>query len=104
MPLLLRVAHVGEIPSGTSRVVKVRGEKVRVAHVGDTWAAFPAEDAPMTDVVGEADLAWARQNAARGYRVVVRGTFVHVALDAGREDAPAAIQANARVPAVTARG
>ncbi|MFO0934372.1 MAG: hypothetical protein U1E39_16920 [Planctomycetota bacterium] len=104
MPLLLRVAHVAEIPSGTSRVVKVRGEKVRVAHVGSTWAAFPADDAPMTDVVGEADLAWARQNAARGYRVVVRGTFVHVALDAAPESAPAAIQASARAPEVTARG
>ncbi len=104
MPLLLRVAHVGEIPSGTSRVVKVRGEKVRVAHVGNTWAAFPADDAPMADVVGEADLAWARQNAARTYRVVVRGTYVHVAVDAAAETAPAAIQANARGPAVTPRG
>lgn len=101
MPLLLRVAHVGEIPSGTSRVVKVRGEKVRIAHVGDTWAAVPADDAPMADVVGEADLAWARQNAARGYRVVVRGTYVHVAVDAVPESAPAAIQANARGPALT---
>ncbi|MBL9086424.1 MAG: hypothetical protein JNM10_04715 [Planctomycetia bacterium] len=104
MPLLLRVAHVGEIPSGTSRVVKVRGEKVRVARVGDTWAAFPAADAPMADVVGEADLAWARQNAARGYRVVVRGTYVHVAVDAAPESAPAAIQANARTPELTPRG
>jgi hypothetical protein len=101
MPLLLRVAHVDEIPSGTSRVVKVRGERVRVAHVGDAWAAFPAEDAPMADVVGEADLRWARQNAARGYRVVVRGTYVHVALDAAREGAPASIQASAGAPAVT---
>lgn len=103
MPLLLRVAHVGEIPSGTSRVVKVRGERIRVAHVGDTWAAFPADDAPMADVVGEADLVWARQNAARGYRVVVRGTFVHVAADLAAESAPAAIQANARGPAVAPR-
>ena len=104
MPLLLRLAHVGEIPSGTSRVVKVRGEKVRVARVGDTWAAFPADEAPMTDVVGEADLAWARQNAARGYRVVVRGTYVHVAVDAVPESAPAAIQANARSPEFAPRG
>jgi len=96
MPLLLRVAHVDEILSGTSRVVKVRGERLRVAHVGDAWAVYPADEAPMDAQVGEADLAWARQNGARSYRVVVRGTFVYVAADAVREAAPAAVQANAR--------
>lgn len=103
MPLLLRVAHVDEIPSGTSRVVKVRGASIRVAHVGDTWVAFAAEDAPMAATVGEADLAWARQNGARTHRVVVRGTFVHVALDAVRETAPAVVQASAHGPSVAPR-
>jgi hypothetical protein len=94
MPLLLRAARVDEVPPGTSRVVKVRRLRVRIVHVGDAWFAFDADTAPMSDRVTDADLEWARRNAARGYRVVVRGPFVHVALDPDRESAPASIQAN----------
>ena len=32
------------------------------------------------------------------YRVVVRGTFVHIAMDSDREAAPAEVQANERLP------
>jgi hypothetical protein len=100
MPLLLRVAHLDDVPPGTSRVFKVRGEKVRLAHVGERVMAFVAESAPMADAVGPADLEWARRNGAREHRVVVRGAHVYVAIDADRQSAPAAIQENDRPPAV----
>jgi hypothetical protein len=95
MPLLLRAARVDEVPPGTSRVVKVRGARVRLVHLLDAWFAFDAESAPMSERVTGADLEWARRSAARGYRVVVRGPFVHVALDPDRESAPASVQRNA---------
>jgi hypothetical protein len=100
MPLLLRVAHVDDVPVGRSAVFSVRGEDVRLAHVGDRFAAFVADDAPMADEVGEADLVWARQQGAREHRAIVRGAHVYVAIDADRQRAPAAIQENYRPPAV----
>lgn len=103
MPLLLRLAHLDEIPAGTSQVVKVRGERIRLARVGDRFAAFPADEAPMAATVGDADLEWARRNGARSYRVVVRGSYVHVALDEARGAAPASVQASARPPVALGR-
>jgi hypothetical protein len=98
MPVLLRAAHVDSLPSGTSTVVKIRGQKLRIVHVGDTFAAFAADDAPMGTQATEADLVWARQKGATEFRAVVRGTFVHVALDNDRETAPASVQGNSRSP------
>lgn len=94
MPLLLRAAHVDEVPPGTSRVVKVRGARVRLVRLGDAWFAFDAATAPMPERVTEADLEWARRTGARTYRTVARGSYVHVALDADRESAPASVQHN----------
>ncbi|MCC7139675.1 MAG: hypothetical protein IT460_14725 [Planctomycetes bacterium] len=99
MPVLLRAAHVEDVPEGTSRVVTLRGAKVRVVHVGGAFAAFDADAAPMAPTVGPADLTWARQQGATEYRVVVRGTYVHVGLDAARETAGASVQATAGPPA-----
>ena len=98
MPVLLRAAHVEAVPSGTSAVVRVRRQKIRLVHVGDRYAAFDADEAPMGDQATEADLDWARRKGATEYRVVVRGTYVHIALDSNRETAPAEIQRNDRVP------
>jgi hypothetical protein len=104
MPILLRLAHVDELPAGTSREFRVRGERIRLAHVGDVWAALAGKDAPMAGSVGEADLAWARQNGARTLRVVVRGTYVHVAIDADREAAKATVHESGRPPAISPAG
>ena len=98
MPLLLRAVRVDEVPSGTSRVVRVRGWRVRLVHLGDAWLAFDARATPMGERVSEADLAWARQRGVPTHRVVVRGSWVHVALDPDRESAPAALDTNAALP------
>lgn len=98
MPVLLRAAHVDEVPPGTSLVRTVRGHAIRIVHLADRFFAFDAEEAPMVREVSPADLAWARQKGATEYRAVARGTYVHVALDAARESAPAQVQSNARPP------
>ena len=92
MPIVLRVAHVDEVPPGTSLVGQVRGRSVRLLNVAGTYFAFDAAAAPMGRDVGEADLAWARQRHAPEFRAVVHGTFVHVAMDSDRQQAPAAVQ------------
>lgn len=101
MPVLLRAAHVDEVPVGTARTLKLRGAKVLLAHLegpghlGGGWYAFDAAKAklparPTADDVTRATAAGA------AFRVVVRGTFVHVAMDSDREAAPASIQSNER--------
>jgi 3-phenylpropionate/trans-cinnamate dioxygenase ferredoxin component len=42
MPLLIRAAHVDEVPPGTSRSVKVRGQKVLLCNSGGTIHAIGA--------------------------------------------------------------
>lgn len=98
MPLLLRVAHVDEVPSGTSREVKVRDTRVRVLHLGDAWYAFDGAKAKMGPTAGPPDLAWARQNGALEFRTIVRGTYVYVAVERDRQSAPAQLELDPRQP------
>ena len=42
MPVLLRAAHVNDVPVGASRTVKIRGAKVLLAHLPAGWYAFDA--------------------------------------------------------------
>ena len=100
MPILLRAAHVAEIPDGTSTVSKIRGGRVRLLRLAGAYYAFDAEQAPMGATVTEADLAWARQKRAPEYRAVARGTFVYVAMDADAQEAPASVQDILRPPQV----
>jgi hypothetical protein len=96
MPILLRVAHVGDVPPGTSLVSKIRGRSVRILNLGGTFYAFDAESAPMGREVTEADLVWARQKHAPEFRAVLRGTFVHIGMDPDRQQAPASVQSIVR--------
>jgi nitrite reductase/ring-hydroxylating ferredoxin subunit len=43
MPMLLRVAHVDDVPVGACRQVKVRGTKILVAHSPDGFHAIGAK-------------------------------------------------------------
>jgi len=92
MPVLLRAAHVDDVPVGTVRTVKIRGEKVLLAHLETGWYAFDASKSKLPAAPTADDVA--RSTAAgAAFRVIVRGTFVHIAMDSDREDAPASIQA-----------
>ena len=95
MPVLLRAAHVDEVPVGTGRTVKIRGAKVLLAHLAGGWYAFDAAKVKVPSSPTADDVARATA-AGASFRVVVRGTFVHVAMDADRESAPASAQANER--------
>ena len=93
MPMILRAAHVDLVPEGTSLRVKIRGTKVLVARVGGVFHAFDASATSLPERPTAADIEAARRDGVP-FRTVVRGTYVHVALDADRQSAPAAIQEN----------
>lgn len=91
MPVLLRAAHVNDVPVGAVRTVKLRGSKVLIAHLGTGWYAFDAGKTKLPSSPTADDVARATA-AGAAFRVVVRGTFVHVAMDADREASPASVQ------------
>lgn len=93
MPVILRAVHVDEVPEGTSVRVRIRGAKVIIARVGGAFHAFDAAATSLPARPTAADIAAARRDGV-AFRAVVRGTHVHVALDADRERAPAEIQVN----------
>ena len=95
MPVLLRAAHVNDVPLGASRPVKIRGAKVLLAHLPAGWYAFDASKTKLPAAPTAEDVARATGESPP-FRVVVRGTFVHVAMDSDRETAPASLQANER--------
>lgn len=97
MPLILRACHVDELAEGTSTTVKVRGRRVRLAKVAGTVHAFDASATSVPSRPTPADLDAARRDGIP-FRVVVRGAWIHVAVDADRQAAPAAIQENDRRP------
>ncbi len=93
MPMILRAVHIDQLPEGTSVRVKIRGEKVIVARVGGAYFAFDAASTSLPANPTASDIEAARRDGVP-FRAVVRGTYVHVALDADRQSAPAAIQSN----------
>ena len=93
MPLILRAVHVDEVPEGSSVRVKIRGEKMIIARVGGIYYAFDAAATSLPASPTPSDIDAARRDGIP-FRTVVRGTYVHVALDADRESAPAAVQEN----------
>jgi len=92
MPVLLRAAHVNDVPVGASRTVKIRGAKILLAHLTSGWYAFDASKTKLPEAPTSADVEQATTDGT-AFRVVVRGTFVHVAMDSNRETAPASLQA-----------
>lgn len=95
MPVLLRAAHVNDVPVGASRTVRIRGTKVLLVRLASGWSAFDATKTKLPSSPTAADVERAARDGVP-FRVVVRGTFVHVAMDADREAAPASVQANER--------
>ena len=88
MPMLLRVAHVAEVPPGTSRVVKTRRATLVISNEGGVFHAVLKSGA---------------RAGGAGFRTEVRGDFVYVAMDADRESAPADIANNMRDPETVGR-
>lgn len=99
MPMILRAAHVDEVPEGTAIAVKLRFGKVRLARVGGVFHAFDAAGTSLPAKPTQADVDAARRDGVP-YRAVVRGSYVHVALDADREAAPADVSRNGAPEAV----
>ena len=93
MPTILRAVHVDQLPEGTSVRVKLRGEKVILARVGGTTYAFDADKTSLPAKPIAADIAAAQRDGV-AFRTVVRGAYVHVALDSDRQNAPASVQDN----------
>ena len=93
MPTILRAVHVDQLPEGTSVRVKLRGEKVILACVGGAYYAFDAAKTSLPAKPALADVTAASRDGV-AFRTVVRGSYVHVALDADRQSAHASIQEN----------
>ena len=60
MPLLLRVAHVDDIPPGSARQVKVRGMKILVCNTAGTYHAIGAACPHMGLPLSKGDFDGAR--------------------------------------------
>ena len=93
MPMILRAAVVDEVPEGTAITVRLRAGKVRLARVGGVFHAFDAKGTTLPSRPTPADIDAARRDGVP-FRVVVRGAYIHVALDADRQTAPADVQHN----------
>jgi hypothetical protein len=93
VPLLIRVARADELPEGASRVVCARGRRLRLVHVDGRFHALAEPGSLPTTRSTRAHVAEAASRSAT-YRVVLRGPFVHVALDDDRERAPADVHEN----------
>jgi hypothetical protein len=91
MPMIVRAAHVDEVPEGTAITVKLRAGKVRLARVGGVFYAFDAAGTSLPAKPAAADIDAARRDGVP-FRAVVRGAFVHVALDADRQSARADVR------------
>jgi len=91
--MILRAAHVDQVAEGTAITVKLRGAKVRLARVGGVFYAFDAAGTSLPAKPTPADVDAARRDGVP-FRAVVRGSHVHVALDADRQAAPADVRNN----------
>lgn len=85
MPVLLRAAHLSEVPPGTRRVVRVRGRRVLLVNAGGT-------------IRGERAKGFLSRGGGESYRVEVRGDQIWVATDPDPEAAPARLQSFPKRP------